>query len=128
MRWIVLLCLLALPASAEPWIRYNSGGGIAGMFMNLTIDSQGKVHYQEKRSPSRTATLTEAEMEALRQAIPTPFPDQPKREGPVVPDGISSGLKVGQDKVEWGTGSPVPEELYPLLEQLQKIRTRLSDQ
>lgn len=126
MRWMILLSLLALPAGAEPWISYGSGGGIAGMYMSLTISSRGEVQYQEKRIPLRTGQLSESEMQALQQAIPVPFPPS-KRRKPAIPDGINSGLQVGQDKAEWGTGSPMPDGLGPLIEQLEKIRTRFAD-
>lgn len=123
---MILLCLMALPVSAEPWLKYGRSGGIAGMFMTLTISSEGRVEYQDKQTPIKTATLSEAEMKALREAVPNPFPHS-KREGLVVPDGINSELQVGQDKAEWGTGTPTPHALYPLLEQLEKVRSKFPD-
>ncbi len=130
MRWIILLCLFALPATAEPWIKYGRSGGVAGLYMNLRISSQGEVHYQDKKTPMQTWTLSEDEMEELRQTIPQPFPSEQfdsKTPRPIVPDGINSALEVGQDRIEWGTGTPTPHELYPLLEQLEKIRSRFLD-
>ena len=109
----------------EPWLSFKSSGGIAGLVVNLTISSEGRVQYQE-RGTVREETLSASEMEELKQSVPSPFPSF-QQQRPRVSDGFRFELQVGQDKAEWGTLSPLPEELNPLLELLEKIRSRFSD-
>ncbi|MFA5509063.1 MAG: hypothetical protein WC423_26805 [Vulcanimicrobiota bacterium] len=126
MRWIILLCLLALPASAEPWISYVTSGGIAGDYWRLTIDKEGQVQYQTRLTPLRTGKLSKLEMRELQQAVPTPFP-QPKPQRYTVADGYSTWIQVGQDEAKWSTGYQKPKELDPLLNLLRKIEDKFSD-
>jgi hypothetical protein len=125
MRWIVLLCLLALPVQAEPWIRYGRSGGIAGTIVSLTISKEGAVEYHNDRNPVRTTTLSKTEIKKLCREIPATFPAI--KPGPAVPDGINVSLEVDDQKSTWGTGTPMPEQFGPLLEHLSKIEAGLRD-
>lgn len=125
MRWIVLFCLLALPATAEPWIAYGWSGGIAGRIVSIEISQEGEVVYQANREPARRTTLSKKEIDELRAEIPSAFP-KPERH-PAVPDGINYALQVGDQKAVWGTPDPVPECLGPLVDHLSRIQNKLND-
>jgi hypothetical protein len=126
MRLLALFCLLALPVSADTWLTYSYSGGFAGLTVKMTISEQGEVVYETRADDQRHLTLSSEEMRQLHGALPATLPASPP---PVVGmfDGIDYVLKVGHQEVKWGTGQPFPQELAPLLEQLQRVESRATE-
>lgn len=95
-----------------------------GRSETLTVSSEGAVEYQASRQETQTMNLSSSELDDLRALVPAVFP-APEPSGPRVPDGVNSTLQVDDQQATWGTPSPVPDALLPLVQELGDIQERL---
>jgi len=129
-RLAVLLAVLATfaataSAEAKQLVRYDVGGGIAGMSERLTVARDGKARQTDnRRGDERRFTLSAKQLRRLRRDLKNArFKTlkrsyRPKR---VVNDGIGQTVTYKGRSVSVSTGATYPARLGRLLERLARL-------
>lgn len=129
-RLAVLLAVLATfaataSAEAKQLVRYDVGGGLAGISERLTVARDGSARQTDnRRGDDRRFTLSAKQLRALRRDLKNArFTSLKRRYRPkrVVYDGIGQSVTYKGRSVSVSTGATYPARLGRLLERLGRL-------
>jgi hypothetical protein len=120
---VVLLLALAAPAGAATrLVRYDVGGGIAGISERLVVDRDGSA--RQSGDTTRRFTVSAAQLRRLKHELEAArFGSLKRTYRPKVPvsDGITQSVRYKGFEVAVSTGADVPDRLARVLRRLSNL-------
>jgi hypothetical protein len=129
-RVAALLALLAgfaatATAEAKPLVRYEFGGGLAGIGGALIVAGDGRAtQSDDRRGDDHRFTLSAEQLRGLRRDLRNArFKSLKRSYGPknIVNDGISQSVTYRGRSVTVSTGARYPERLHRLMRRLDQL-------
>jgi hypothetical protein len=120
---VVLVLALAAPAGAATrLVRYDVGGGIAGVSEQLVVDRDGSA--RQSGDTTRRFTVSAAQLRRLKHELEAArFGSLKRTYRPKVPvsDGITQSVRYKGFEVSVSTGADVPDRLARVLRRLSNL-------
>jgi hypothetical protein len=120
---VVLVLALAAPArAATRLVRYDVGGGIAGVSERLVVDRDGSA--RQSGDTTRRFTVSAAQLRRLKHELEAArFGSLKRTYRPKVPvsDGITQSVRYKGFEVSVSTGADVPDRLARVLRRLSNL-------
>jgi len=120
---VVLVLALAAPAGAATrLVRYDVGGGIAGVSERLVVDRDGSA--RQSGDTTRRFTVSAAQLRRLKHELEAArFGSLKRTYRPKVPvsDGITQSVRYKGFEVSVSTGADVPDRLAHVLRRLSNL-------
>jgi hypothetical protein len=121
-----VLALLGSAATAEGkrLVRYDVGGGIAGLSSTLVVDRDGSAHQTGNRGDDRRFTLARRQLRALKRDLKAArFGTLKRRYEPdvLVFDGIAEAVRYRGRTVSVSSGGHPPARLERVLRRLARL-------
>jgi hypothetical protein len=120
---LVLVLALAAPAGAATrLVRYDVGGGIAGVSERLVVDRDGSA--RQSGDTTRRFTVSVAQLRRLKHELEAArFGSLKRTYRPKVPvsDGITQSVRYKGFEVSVSTGADVPDRLARVLRRLSNL-------
>ncbi|HET8658504.1 MAG TPA: hypothetical protein VFM55_05850 [Micromonosporaceae bacterium] len=109
------------PGQAQPLIRYERTGGIAGFHDRLVVLADGSYTVTSRHGPGGTGVLSPAELSELRRLLDSAgFASIPATNPPPYPDGFEHHIWYADREVRAGDGA-VPPALGPVVAALATV-------
>jgi hypothetical protein len=120
---VVLVLALAAPAGAATrLVRYDVGGGIAGVSERLVVDRDGSA--RQSGDTTRRFTVSAAQLRRLKHELEAArFGSLKRSYRPEVPvsDGTTQSVRYKGFEVSVSTGADVPDRLARVLRRLSNL-------
>jgi hypothetical protein len=120
---VVLVLALAAPAGAATrLVRYDVGGGIAGVSERLVVDRDGSA--RQSGDSTRRFTVSATQLRRLKHELEAArFGSLKRTYRPEVPvsDGITQSVRYKGFEVSVSTGADVPDRLARVLRRLSNL-------
>ena len=114
----------AAPAHAARLVRYDVGGGIAGLSERLVVERDGRAHQTDSRGDEHRFRLSPRGLRALKRDLKAArFPSLKRSYRPdrLVLDGTTRLVRHRGRTVSVSTGADVPVRLQRLLRRLGRL-------
>jgi hypothetical protein len=122
---LALLAGFAATATAKPLVRYEFGGGLAGIGGALTVAGDGSATQSgTRRGDDHRFTLSAQQLRGLRRDLRNArFKSLKRSYRPknIVNDGIAQSVTYRGRSVTVSTGARYPERLHRLLSRLDRL-------